>query len=35
MALQKDELIQRVTTHADDHDDVLVARFGGILGMAG
>lgn len=26
------ELITRVTTYADDHDDVLVARFGGVLG---
>jgi hypothetical protein len=26
------ELIRRVTTYADDHDDVLVARFGGRLG---
>jgi hypothetical protein len=26
------ELIRRVTTYADDHDDVLVARFGGTLG---
>ncbi|HEU4614609.1 MAG TPA: YbjN domain-containing protein [Kofleriaceae bacterium] len=26
------ELIKRVTTYADDHDDVLVARFGGVLG---
>ena len=26
------ELIRRVTTHADAHDDVLVARFGGVLG---
>ncbi|MDQ3364067.1 MAG: YbjN domain-containing protein [Myxococcota bacterium] len=26
------ELIRRVTTYADDHDDVLVARFGGALG---
>ncbi len=26
------ELITRVTTYADDHDDVLVARFGGHLG---
>lgn len=28
------ELIKRVTTYADDHDDVLVARFGGTLGEA-
>jgi hypothetical protein len=28
------ELIKRVTTYADDHDDVLVARFGGTLGAA-
>lgn len=28
------ELIRRVTTYADDHDDVLVARFGGRLGHA-
>lgn len=28
------ELIRRVTTNADDHDDVLVARFGGTLGDA-
>ena len=27
------ELIRRVTTYADDHDDVLVARFGGTLGV--
>jgi hypothetical protein len=26
------ELIRRVTTYADEHDDVLVARFGGTLG---
>jgi hypothetical protein len=26
------ELIKRVTAYADDHDDVLVARFGGVLG---
>jgi hypothetical protein len=26
------ELIRRVTTYADEHDDVLVARFGGALG---
>jgi len=28
------ELIRRVTTYADEHDDVLVARFGGRLGAA-
>jgi hypothetical protein len=28
------ELIKRVTTYADEHDDVLVARFGGSLGAA-
>jgi hypothetical protein len=28
------ELIRRVTISADDHDDVLVARFGGALGQA-
>ena len=28
------ELIRRVTTYADDHDDMLVARFGGTLGVA-
>lgn len=28
------ELIRRVTTYADDHDNVLVARFGGTLGAA-
>ena len=28
------ELIKRVTTYADDHDDVLVARFGGTMGSA-
>lgn len=28
------ELIRRVTTYADDHDDVLVARFGGRIGLA-
>ena len=28
------ELIRRVTTYADDHDDVLVARFGGTIGVA-
>jgi len=27
------ELIRRVTTYADDHDDVLVARYGGTLGV--
>jgi hypothetical protein len=27
------ELIRRVTTYADDHDDVLVARFGGSIGL--
>ena len=26
------ELIKRVTTYADEHDDVLVARFGGRIG---
>jgi hypothetical protein len=26
------EIIRRVTTYADEHDDVLVARFGGKLG---
>jgi hypothetical protein len=26
------ELIRRVTTYADEHDDILVARFGGRLG---
>jgi hypothetical protein len=26
------DLIRRVTTYADEHDDVLVARFGGALG---
>lgn len=26
------DLIRRVTTYADEHDDVLVARFGGSLG---
>ncbi len=26
------ELLRRVTDYADDHDDVLVARFGGALG---
>ena len=29
------ELIKRVTTYADDHDDVLVARFGGKMGAGG
>jgi hypothetical protein len=28
------ELIKRVSTCADDHDNVLVARFGGALGVA-
>ena len=28
------DLIRRVTTYADDHDDVLVARFGGRIGVA-
>ncbi|HLL21013.1 MAG TPA: YbjN domain-containing protein [Kofleriaceae bacterium] len=28
------ELIHRVTGYADDHDDVLVARFGGAVGVA-
>jgi len=28
------DAIQRVTTMSDDHDDVLVARFGGTLGEA-
>jgi hypothetical protein len=28
------ELIRRVTTYADDHDDPLVAKFGGKLGAA-
>lgn len=28
------DLIKRVTSYADDHDDVLVARFGGRLGVA-
>jgi hypothetical protein len=28
------DIIRRVTTYADDHDDVLVARFGGQLGVA-
>ena len=27
------ELIQRVTTYTDEHDDVLVARFGGRAGV--
>jgi hypothetical protein len=27
------DLIRRVTTYADDHDDVLVARFGGRVGQ--
>lgn len=27
------DLIKRVTTYADEHDDVLVARFGGKLGV--
>jgi hypothetical protein len=26
------DLVRRITTSADDHDDVLVARFGGTLG---
>ncbi len=29
------DLINRVTTYADEHDDVLVARFGGMLGAVG
>ena len=29
------DLIRRVTTYADEHDDVLVARFGGKLGVGG
>lgn len=29
------ELIRRVTTYADDHDDRLVATFGGTMGEAG
>jgi hypothetical protein len=29
------DVIRRVSTCADDHDDVLVARFGGKLGVAG
>ncbi|MDX2091681.1 MAG: YbjN domain-containing protein [Kofleriaceae bacterium] len=28
------DAIKRITTVADDHDDVLVARFGGTLGVA-
>ena len=28
------DLIRRVSTNADDHDDVLVARFGGSLGVS-
>ena len=28
------ELVRRVTTYADDHDDLLVARFGGKMGDA-
>ena len=28
------ELIRRVTTYADEHDDVLVGRYGGALGFA-
>jgi hypothetical protein len=28
------DVIRRVTTVADDHDDLLVARFGGMLGVA-
>ena len=28
------ELIKRVTTYADDHDDALVAKFGGKMGAA-
>jgi hypothetical protein len=28
------ELIKRVTTYADEHDDLLVSRFGGTLGAA-
>ena len=27
------DLIRRITTYADEHDDVLVARFGGKLGV--
>jgi len=26
------DAIRRVTTYADEHDDVLVARFGGSIG---
>jgi Putative bacterial sensory transduction regulator len=29
------ELIRRVTTYADDHDDALVSTFGGHMGAAG
>ena len=32
IAARSRELIRRVTTYADDHDDVLVATFGGRLG---
>lgn len=28
------DLLRRVTTYADEHDDVLVARFGGRLGVS-
>jgi len=28
------DLVRRITTYADEHDEVLVARFGGILGRA-
>jgi hypothetical protein len=28
------DLIRRITTYADEHDDVLVARFGGAMGRA-
>jgi len=28
------DLIRRVTTYADEHDDVLVGRFGGAMGFA-
>ena len=28
------DTIRRVTTQADEHDDVLVARFGGAVGVA-
>lgn len=28
------DMIRRVTTSADEHDDVLVARYGGLLGVA-